>query len=120
MLDLGAYLLGIAALALLATAAWLGATAVRHRLLPEFTGAPAHLATSVLCPRPPDLDRGASRNGRALRTAAVSGRRRGHRRLYVEAPAAGGTGGGVEDSSARRTPLPPRQAPRPGASTFKR
>ena len=48
MLDLGAYLLGIVALALLATSAWLGGTAARRRLLPDFDGAPAHLATSVL------------------------------------------------------------------------
>jgi hypothetical protein len=48
MLDLGPYLLGIVALALLATSAWLGATAVCHRLLPEFDGAPAQIATSVL------------------------------------------------------------------------
>jgi hypothetical protein len=48
MLDLGAYLLGILALALLATSAWLGGAAVRQRLLPEFDAAPAHLATSIL------------------------------------------------------------------------
>ena len=48
MLDLGAYLLGVVGLALLAISAWLGATAARRRLLPDFDGAPAHLATSVL------------------------------------------------------------------------
>ena len=48
MLGLGAYLLGIAALALLAVSAWLGAAAARARLLPDFEGAPSHLATSVI------------------------------------------------------------------------
>src|SRR5262245_53975799 len=48
MLGLDAYLIGIAALALLATSAWLGATALRVRLVPEFDGAPALLATTVL------------------------------------------------------------------------
>ncbi len=48
MLGPGPYLLGVAALALLATSAWLGATAARARLLPELDGAPAHLATSVI------------------------------------------------------------------------
>ena len=48
MLDLSAYLLGIVALALLAISAWLGGTAARRRLLPDFDGAPARLATSVL------------------------------------------------------------------------
>jgi hypothetical protein len=48
MLGLGSYLLGIGALAILAGSAWLGASAIRQRLLPEFSGAPAVLATSVL------------------------------------------------------------------------
>ena len=105
MLDLGAYLLGILALALLATSAWLGGTAVRRRLLPEFDGAPAHLATSVLAlalliwvaellgtvglfePLP------------YLAAVAVD------RRLHVEAPAAGGgaaTTGRAEASTSGR------------------
>src|SRR5829696_8684054 len=48
MLDLPRYLLGVAELALLAGFATLGASALRARLLPNFWGAPAHLATSVL------------------------------------------------------------------------
>ncbi len=48
MLGPGPYLLGIAALALLAVSAWLGASAARARLLPDFEGSPAVLATSVL------------------------------------------------------------------------
>ena len=74
MLDLGAYLLGTVALALLATSAWLGATAVRRRLLPEFDGAPAHLATSVLALALLIWVAELLGHGRAVRTAAVSGR----------------------------------------------
>ncbi len=48
MLDFWRYLLGVAEIFLLVGFAWLGATQVRRRLLPEFTGAPAHLATAVL------------------------------------------------------------------------
>lgn len=48
MLDLPRYLLGIAEILLLVGFAWLGAVALRQRLLPDFKGAPAHLATSVL------------------------------------------------------------------------
>jgi hypothetical protein len=48
MLDLGSYLLGVAQILLLAGFAWLGATSVRARLVPGFSGAPALLATSVL------------------------------------------------------------------------
>jgi hypothetical protein len=48
MLGPGRYLLGVAELALLVGLAWLGASRVRSRLLPGFSGAPAHLATSVL------------------------------------------------------------------------
>lgn len=48
MLDLPRYLLGVVELALLAGCATLGATAIRSRLLPGFSGAPAHLATAVL------------------------------------------------------------------------
>ena len=48
MLDLPRYLLGIAEIALLAGFATLGASALRARLLPGFSGAPAHLATAVL------------------------------------------------------------------------
>jgi hypothetical protein len=48
MLDLGSYLLGVVQILLLAGFAWLGATAVRRRLVPELTGAPSHLATAVL------------------------------------------------------------------------
>jgi hypothetical protein len=48
MLDLGSYLLGAAEIALVVGSAWLGATRVRQRLVPELWGAPAHLATSVL------------------------------------------------------------------------
>ncbi len=48
MLDLGRYLLGVLEIALLLGFAWLGAARSRSRLLPVFTGAPAHLATTVL------------------------------------------------------------------------
>ncbi len=48
MLDLPRYLLGVLELALLAGFATLGAHALKVRLLPAFTGAPAHLATAVL------------------------------------------------------------------------
>ncbi len=48
MLDLGRYLLGVAEIALLVGFAWLGASSLRGRLLPDFSGAPAHLATAVL------------------------------------------------------------------------
>jgi hypothetical protein len=48
MLGPGRYLLGVAELALLAGFAWLAASALRSRLLPDFRGAPAHLASTVL------------------------------------------------------------------------
>jgi hypothetical protein len=48
MLDLPRYLLGVAEIALLVSFATLGAAALRSRLLPGFSGAPAHLATAVL------------------------------------------------------------------------
>jgi hypothetical protein len=48
MLDFWRYLLGIVDIALLASFATLGASALRSRLLPSFSGAPAHLATGVL------------------------------------------------------------------------
>ncbi|HEX6688599.1 MAG TPA: hypothetical protein VF085_08045, partial [Solirubrobacterales bacterium] len=48
MLDLPRYLLGVVEIALLAGFACLGASAMRTRLLPNFSGAPAHLGTAVL------------------------------------------------------------------------
>ncbi len=48
MLELPRYLLGVAEIALLVGFATLGGSAVRARLLPAFSGAPAHLATAVL------------------------------------------------------------------------
>jgi hypothetical protein len=48
MLDLPRYLLGVLEIALLAGFATLGASAIRSRLLPDFTGAPAQLATTVI------------------------------------------------------------------------
>jgi hypothetical protein len=48
MLDLPRYLLGVAEIALLAGFATLGASAIQVRLLPDFRGAPAHLATGVV------------------------------------------------------------------------
>jgi hypothetical protein len=48
MLGVGRYLLGVAEIGVLAGFAWLGASRVRARLLPELDGAPAHLATAVL------------------------------------------------------------------------
>ncbi len=48
MLDLPRYLLGVGELLWLAGFAWLGASAVRARSLPEVVGAPAHLASATL------------------------------------------------------------------------
>jgi hypothetical protein len=48
MLDLPRYLLGVAEILLLVGFAWLGASQARRRLLPDFTGVPAHLASAVL------------------------------------------------------------------------
>lgn len=48
MLDLPRYLLGVAEVLLLTGFATVGAAALRARLLPAFTGAPALLATVVL------------------------------------------------------------------------
>lgn len=48
MLGVGRYLLGVAELGVLVGFAWLGATSVRRRLVPELHGASAVLATSVL------------------------------------------------------------------------
>ena len=48
MLGAGRYLLGVAEIGVVVGFAWLGAMALRRRLLPEFQGAPAHLATAVL------------------------------------------------------------------------
>jgi len=48
MLSAGSYLLGVAELVLILGFAGLGATALRHRLVPEFTGSTAVLATTVL------------------------------------------------------------------------
>ncbi|HEX3325063.1 MAG TPA: hypothetical protein VHR65_08055, partial [Solirubrobacterales bacterium] len=48
MLEPGRYLLGVAELALLIGFAWLGAAALRRRLVPELSGAPAFLASLVL------------------------------------------------------------------------
>jgi hypothetical protein len=48
MLSASRYLLGVAELGALIGFAWLGATALRRRLVPELSAAPAHLATTVL------------------------------------------------------------------------
>jgi hypothetical protein len=48
MLDLPRYLLGVVEILLLGGFAWLGASALRSRLLPDFSGAPGHLATAVV------------------------------------------------------------------------
>ena len=48
MLDLMRYLLGVFEIVLLAGFATLGASAIRFWLLPDFTSAPAHLATGVI------------------------------------------------------------------------
>jgi hypothetical protein len=48
MLGPGRYLLGVAEVALLVGSAWLGASALRARLLPKLSGAPAQLASTVL------------------------------------------------------------------------
>jgi len=48
MLDFGRYVLGVAEIGLLIGFAWLGASSLRSKLLPGFSGAPALLATMVL------------------------------------------------------------------------
>src|SRR6185295_4852793 len=48
MLSAGRYLLGAVDLVLIVGFAWLGATAARHRLVPELDGMAAGLATVVL------------------------------------------------------------------------
>jgi hypothetical protein len=48
MLDLGRYLLGVAEIGLLIGFALMGAFSLRERLVPELSGAPAHLTTLVL------------------------------------------------------------------------
>ena len=48
MLDLPRYLLGVGEIATVVGFATLGASTLRARLLPGFSGAPAHLATAVL------------------------------------------------------------------------
>jgi hypothetical protein len=48
MLGPGRYLLGVAEIGLIVGFAWLGAGAVRKRLVPELGGAPGQLATAVL------------------------------------------------------------------------
>ncbi len=48
MLGPGHYLLGVAELTLLVGFAWMGASALRARLLPRFSGAPSQLASAVL------------------------------------------------------------------------
>jgi hypothetical protein len=48
MLDLARYLLGVLEIALLVGFAVLGALTLRVRLLPAFSGAPAHLASGVI------------------------------------------------------------------------
>src|ERR1044072_9863940 len=48
MLDLSRYLLGVAEILLLTGFATLAAATLRRRLLPDFTGGPALLATAVL------------------------------------------------------------------------
>jgi hypothetical protein len=48
MLGVGRYLLGVAELGVIAGFAWLGAGAVRRRLVPALESAPAHLATTVV------------------------------------------------------------------------
>jgi hypothetical protein len=48
MLGPGRYLLGVAEITLLLVFAYLGASTLRSRLLPSLSGAPAHLASTVL------------------------------------------------------------------------
>jgi hypothetical protein len=48
MLSAARYLLGVAEIGLIVGFAWLGATAVRRRLVPEIEGATGRLATAVL------------------------------------------------------------------------
>jgi hypothetical protein len=48
MLSTGRYLLGVAEIGAILGFAWLGATSLRRRLVPELSAAPAHLATVIL------------------------------------------------------------------------
>ena len=48
MLDLGRYLLGVTELGVVVGFATYGGNQLRRRLLPSFSGAPAHLATAIL------------------------------------------------------------------------
>ena len=48
MLDLSRYLLGVAEIGVLVGATAFAASGIRSRLLPEFEGPPAHLATAVI------------------------------------------------------------------------
>jgi hypothetical protein len=48
MLSASRYLLGVVEVGALVGFSWLGATVVRRRLVPDLTGASAHLATAVL------------------------------------------------------------------------
>jgi hypothetical protein len=48
MLGIGQYLLGVVELLVLVGFAWVGAAAVRRRLVPELNGLAAHLATALL------------------------------------------------------------------------
>jgi len=48
MLGVGPYLWGVVEILLLGGFAWLGGTALRRWLLPQFEGAPANLATAVI------------------------------------------------------------------------
>jgi hypothetical protein len=116
MLGPGRYLLGVADLALLLSFAWLGASRVRSRLLPSFSGAPAHLATSVLAAAlliwPAELLGTISLFKPAPFTAAVVVLGLALRLLITPPtpPPAGGAGGGVP-----RTNTSPAGAPPPAA-----
>jgi hypothetical protein len=48
MLGIGRYLLGVAELGALVGFAWLGASSIRRRLVPELSGLPAHLAAVIM------------------------------------------------------------------------
>ena len=83
-------------LALLVGFAWPGCGAVRGRLLPEFAGAPAHLATGGPGAGPPDLGGRAARQLSAVRAGALSvvvGRRAWWRRDALAPASVAGRGG---------------------------
>ena len=92
MLDLRRYLLGVAEIGLLVGFAWLGAAAVRRRLLPELDGRARPSGDRGPRARAPALGRRAARHALGWFEAGAVSRCRGRR--WVGTLAAVGDGGG--------------------------